>query len=117
MLRSESKNLTTATLQSGQEEAISSIDHHFPENDSANRGDLVQNGFHDDPDANQISGRHLLKYAYPQSGCVFLSSLPLPPSFPLFLSPLQACVYTGFCYFVTLGPSRTLLQAVFDLNG
>ncbi|CAD6339871.1 unnamed protein product [Miscanthus lutarioriparius] len=60
LLRSESKNLTTATLQSGQEEAISSIDHHFPENDSANRGDLVQNGFHDDPDANQISGRHLL---------------------------------------------------------
>ncbi|KAG0513376.1 hypothetical protein BDA96_10G096700 [Sorghum bicolor] len=60
LLRSESKNLTTATLQSGQEEAISSIDHHFPENDSANRGDLVQNGFHDDPGANEISGRHLL---------------------------------------------------------
>lgn len=61
--RSESKNLTTATFQSGQEEAISSIDHHFLENDNANNGDLVQNGFHrcPDPDVNQISGRHLLK--------------------------------------------------------
>ncbi|AQK83122.1 uncharacterized protein [Zea mays] len=60
--RSESKNLTTATFQSGQEEAISSIDHHFLENDNANNGDLVQNGFHrcPDPDVNQISGRHLL---------------------------------------------------------
>jgi hypothetical protein len=54
LLRSESNNLTTATLKWRQEEAISSIDHHFPGNDSANNGDLVQDGFHrcPDPDVN-----------------------------------------------------------------
>lgn len=61
LLRSESKNSTIAKLQSGQEESISSIDHHFPTNETA-KGDTVQNGFHNypDPDANQISGLHLL---------------------------------------------------------
>ncbi|OEL14014.1 Protein Jade-1 [Dichanthelium oligosanthes] len=68
LLRSESYS-AVAELQSGHEEGISSIDHHCPENDNANKGDLVQNGFQScpDPDVNKVSGRHLLKYAHPHS--------------------------------------------------
>jgi hypothetical protein len=81
LLRSESKNETIAELQSGQEEGISSIDHHCLENDNANKGDLVQSGLHScsDPDVNKVYGRRLLKYAHPH---------PLWPSIDMFTQDL-----------------------------
>ncbi|KAJ1258529.1 hypothetical protein BS78_10G082300 [Paspalum vaginatum] len=60
-IRSESKNSVIVKLHSGQEEGISSVDHHFPENEKA-KGDIVQNGFHSCPDSEMkwISGPQLL---------------------------------------------------------